>query len=391
MRSTFALLDDCQYRLKAAAALLSVSENTLRTYVKDSGIEIKRATADNPNSPAVRIFTLDNIFQLAAWRRKQGLIKPLSATPICIAVELIKGGTGKSTTTAEIGIQLQLSGYRVLMIDLDVQANLTQLMGYESDLEDGEAATNDLNSDAIVHGTFAEVVKPYLENSRPGANKMDDISHYIKWPFGADGPALIPSDTFLGDLEHAIVATRDTRELVFRSFFRASTEGKIPGLNVKDFDFVLFDCPPSISFVASNAIAVSDYIIAPVKMDSFGVKGVSRLVGEINYIQSKSGQQPELIILPTHYSSNVSRVARMSQKLQTYKDNLPDMSISSSELFPKSQEYYMPLTLQQPTSAPVKEYRKFTDFLLQKIGAKEYAAAKEAAAKEAAAARSVAA
>lgn len=375
MRKTFAILDDCTYRLKAASALLDVSENTLRSYVKDSGIDakIRRQSAENPAAPAVRIFSLDNVFELAAWRREKGLVKKASDSPVYIAVELIKGGTGKSTTAAEIGVQLQLSGFKVLMIDLDVQASLTQLMGYESDLEGPEAEAHDLEPEAIIHGTFLDVIKPVIENTRPGKIKMEDASQYIKYPFGIHGPALIPADTYLGTLEHVLNATRDDRESQFLAFFQASSEGRVPGLNVNDFDFVVFDCPPSVSFTASNAIAAADYVVAPVKMDSFGIKGVSLLVNEINIIERKVKERPELIILPTHYSTNIARVLRMLQRLQDYKENMPNLNISASEAFPRSQEYYLPLTLQQPTAAPVKEYRAFSDYIIERVMTKQAA------------------
>lgn len=369
MRSTFALQDDVVYRLKAAAALLNISENTLRNHLRDSGMEIQRANKKNPASPAVRLFTIADIFRLAQWRREQELVKRISSGPIVIAVDLIKGGVGKSTTAGELGVQLSLLGYRVLMVDLDVQSNLTQLMGYESDLTVDEAAQHDLNEDGIVTGTFATVCTQYMESKSGRGTRMESVAGLIKRPFGTHGPALIPSDTFLGDLEQAFTYAKGNRELVFRNLFKDSAAGQVPGLNVADFDFVIFDCPPSISFSSTNAIAAADLVIAPIRMDSFAVKGLSRLVSEINGLAERSPEvRPQLMILPTHYSTNITRVSRMQQQLQAYKTNLSPTVISSSELFPKTQENYLPLTLQQPTAAPVAEYRLFTEFVLSVTG-----------------------
>lgn len=368
MRSTFALLDDVVYRLKAAAALLNISENTLRNYLRDSGMEIQRANKKNPASPAVRLFTIADVFALAQWRREQDLIKKLPGGPVVIAVDLIKGGVGKSTTAGELGIQLALIGYRVLMVDLDVQSNLTQLMGYESDLTIDEAAQNDLSEDAIITGTFATLCTQYMESKSGRGTRMEDISAIIKRPFGPHGPALIPSDTFLGDLEQAFTYAKGNRELVFRNLFKDSAAGHIPGLNISEYDFVIFDCPPSISFSSTNAIAAADLVIAPIRMDSFAVKGLSRLVSEINGLSERSPEvRPQLLILPTHYSTNITRVSRMQHQLQAYKSNLSPTVISASELFPKTQENYLPLTLQSPTAAPVGEYRLFTEFLLSVV------------------------
>jgi chromosome partitioning protein len=104
-------------------------------------------------------------------------------------------------------------------------------------------------------------------------------------------------------------------------------------------------------------------------MDSFAVKGVSRLVGEIKIVEEVTGSRPKMVILPTHYSQNLQRVARMWRRMQAYRSSMlaEQLFISTSEMFPKSLEAYMPLTLQSPTSAPVQEYRRFTEHLLRKI------------------------
>lgn len=367
LRPTYAYIGVVEHRLKSAAALLGVSENTLRTTLSESGIEVRRANHDNPNAPAVRLFDLPTIFQIADYRRAKKLTKgPEGKKPIVIAIEIIKGGTGKTTTAAEVAVQLQLQGLKVLGIDIDIQANFTQLMGYEADLTEDEAALYGLTEEAIVNGTFATICGPFIErNGRPV-----DAKAIIKYPFGPSGPAIIPADTFFSDLEHDISKTGGKRELVFQKFFKESLAGNVPGLNVGDFDVVLFDCPPNISFVATNALASADIVIAPVKMESFSVKGLSRLIGEVHTLKTEYGsevKEPELVILPTYYSTNLPRVGRMQEKLSQYRANTSPVSISQSEEFPKSTDNYMPLTVIKPTCQPVKEYRMFVDHLIKKI------------------------
>ena len=367
LRPTYAYIGAVEHRLKSAAALLGVSENTLRTTLTESGIEVRRANQDNPNAPAVRLFDLPTIFQIAEYRRAKKLTKgPEGKKPIVIAIEIIKGGTGKTTTAAEVAVQLQLQGLKVLGIDIDIQANFTQLMGYEADLTEDEAALYGLTEEAIVNGTFATICGPFIErNGRPV-----DAKAIIKYPFGPSGPAIIPADTFFSDLEHDISKTGGKRELVFQKFFKESLAGNVPGLNVGDFDVVLFDCPPNISFVATNALASADIVIAPVKMESFSVKGLSRLIGEVHTLKTEYGNEvkdPELVILPTYYSTNLPRVGRMQEKLSQYRANTSPVSISQSEEFPKSTDNYMPLTVIKPTCQPVKEYRMFVDHLIKRI------------------------
>ena len=162
--------------------------------------------------------------------------------------------------------------------------------------------------------------------------------------------------------------------------------GRLPGLDISDFDVVIFDCPPSVSFVATNAIAAADIIVAPVKMESFSVKGLSKLVSEMNSLASvypNNIKNAELVILPTYYSTNLPRVGRMQERLSQYRDHISPSSISQSEEFPKAIEMYLPLTLTKPTCQPVKEYRMFVDYLIKKIQtvskAKEQADARTAA------------
>lgn len=376
-RDTFAYLGEIEHRLKAAAALLSVSENTLRTMLQECGFEIKRANQNNPDAPAVRLFDIPTIFALAAWRRDKKPKLLEGKKPVIIAVEIIKGGTGKSTTACEVAVQLQLQGIKVAVFDLDTQSNLTQLFGYEADLEESEAAAYGLTKNAIVQGTFADICLPLLDQERKSrsnpSSQLSDVSTAIKRPFGPDGPSLIPSDAFFSDLEVAIGNSRGVRELFFRRVFNLSLEGKVPGLNIGDYDVIILDCPPSVSLVSSNAIAAADIIIAPVKMESFSVKGLSKLVQEKNSLQeaypADLKDPSELVILPTFYSTNLKRVARMQERMAQYRDSMMPCSISQSEEFPTSIEAYLPLTLMKPTSAPVKEYRMFVDHLIKRIQA----------------------
>jgi len=369
LRSTYAFVDNFQHRLKATAALLSISENTLRTTLSESGIEVRRANETNPTAPAIRIFDLPTIFKIAEWRRNKKLTKTAEGKkPIIIAVEIIKGGTAKSTTAAEVGVQLQLLGLKVAAFDLDIQSNLSQLLGYEADLSAEEAEANGLTQEAIVHGTFATICAPFIDREAPTV----DARTIIKYPFGPSGPALIPSDTYFGDLERTIEKSRGPRELTFKRFFEASARGEVPGLNAADFDVLILDCPPSISMISTNAIAAADIIVAPVRMESFAVKGLSRLVSEMNALgKAYKGHIKigEMLVLPTFFSTSVGRTGRMYDKLKMYRENLSPISISTSEEFPKSIELYLPLTLTKPTCNAVKEYRLFVDHLVKMMQA----------------------
>lgn len=368
-RPTFAQVDALQYRLRAAGALLGVTDNTLRSYADNAGIQVKRASDITPGAPAVRVFDTDVLFRLAQWRRSQNYIKGPNpaAGPIVLTVDVIKGGTGKTTTSVETALHLQLHGLRVLLIDVDVQANATQLMGYEPDLTLDEAPGYGVSSQAIVQETFATVLLPFIESRNRGTSMRSSPTALIKKPFGESGPHLIPADTFLGDIEPALANAKGQRELYIRQLLAASRTGSIPGFNISEYDVIIFDCPPSVSFTSTAALASADFVIAPIRLDAFSVKGLTKLMSEIDGLDNAYHLRPELIILPTHYAPQLARIGRMQTQLNQYRDLLAPNVISSSEDFPKSLDSYLPLTLLKPTSSAAKEYKLFAEHLLAKI------------------------
>ena len=373
-RSTYARTDALMYRLRAAGALLGVTDNTARSYADNAGIQIARANEFKAGAPAVRVFTPENLFQIAQWRRTQGYLKGPStgADPVVITVDVVKGGTGKTTTSVELALHLQLLGLRVLLVDLDIQANATQLMGYEQDLTLEEAPAYELAPEAIVLHTFRSIMLPFIAQKHQRSS-VDPIEHaprqedLIKKPFGPSGPHLIPSDTYLCDVDTALVIAKGQRELYIRNLLSAAKNNEIPGLNTKDYDAIIFDCPPSVSLTSTNALAAADLVIAPIRLDAFSVKGLIRLMDEIKSLDRDYGIRPELVILPTHYAPQLARIGRMQTELIQFREMLAPNVISASEDFPKSIDQYLPLSLQRPTSTASKEYKVFAEHIFAKI------------------------
>lgn len=370
MRDTFSDTSSLIYRLRAAGALLGVTDNTLRGYADNSGVPVKRASDITPGAPPVRIFDPPTLFSIAQWRRQQGYVRGPSRRTV-IAVDVIKGGTGKTTTAVELAVHLQLMGMRCLLIDLDIQANATQLMGYEPDLTIDETTQYGVSEKAIVTKTVSHVLIPYIESRTRGVARATwDLGDVIKTPFGLHGPHLVPADTFLGDIEQAIANAKGQREMYLGQMLRDAMQGKIDGFDLSGYDVIIFDCPPSISYTSTSAISAADYVVAPIRLDAFSVKGLVKLMREIEAVTEtyRKDHAPELVILPTHHVAQFSRIGRMQAQLQQhYSKWLAPCVISSSEEFPKASESYLPLTLMRPTSQAAREYRAFTEFIHGKL------------------------
>ena len=147
-----------------------------------------------------------------------------------------KGGVGKTTTTANLGGALTQKGYRVLLVDLDGQANLTMSLGLSSDLD--------------------ETIYSYK-------NK--------------EGLEIVPSCLDLSAIETELM-NEPVRELILKSLLE----------NIRDrYDYILIDCPPSLSLLSLNALTASDGIIIPVQAHYLAMRGMDKLVNIINKVKSR--------------------------------------------------------------------------------------------------------
>lgn len=161
-----------------------------------------------------------------------------------IAVINQKGGVGKTTTTVNLGAGLALHGYRVLLIDLDPQANLTSHLEWES--TQGLRTTYDLLCDQVpIEELIVRCAIPNLH--------------------------LIPSS---GDLAAAEVelSAEIGREFILRNHLERA---KSAGL---DYDFILIDCAPSLGLLALNALTAADEALVPIQAEFFALAGMARFM-----------------------------------------------------------------------------------------------------------------
>ncbi|MBL9079315.1 MAG: ParA family protein, partial [Planctomycetes bacterium] len=160
-----------------------------------------------------------------------------------IAVINQKGGVGKTTTTVNLGAALAYRGHRVLLLDMDPQANLTVHVDKRPDLE-GNTLTNLLLDD----------------------QKLDELVQ----PTGLEHLFVVPSDTSLAGVEQ-VLANRIGRETILREALEAFGD--------KDrFDFVLFDCPPSLGVLSANALVAADWVVIPMQAEYLSLQGMAKLL-----------------------------------------------------------------------------------------------------------------
>ena len=162
-----------------------------------------------------------------------------------IALANQKGGTGKTTTTVNLGIGLARLGKKVLLIDADPQGDLTTCLGWQ-------------DQDSL-QTTLATVMGKIIRDE-PFTTDEGILHH-------SEGVDLMPANIELSELEVSLVNAM-SREVTLRTYVN---EAK------KNYDVVLIDCMPSLGMITINALAAADSVIIPVQAHYLPAKGMTQL------------------------------------------------------------------------------------------------------------------
>jgi len=164
--------------------------------------------------------------------------------PRIIAVVNQKGGVGKTTTAINLGAALAELGFRVLLVDLDPQGNASTGLGIGR--EDRKLTTYDLLLD--------------------GANIQDVVRKTA-----IEGLFIAPSTTDLSSADIEMVAN-EKRSYLLHDALRQG------GIDRYAFDYVLIDCPPSLSLLTVNAMVAADSVLVPLQSEFYALEGLSQLL-----------------------------------------------------------------------------------------------------------------
>jgi len=250
-------------------------------------------------------------------------VKPMG---IVISIANQKGGVGKTTTAINLASSLSYVDKRVLLIDLDYQANATTCLG-------------------INRGSFEYSVFDCLAN---------DVA-IEKAILHTDSPLIdvLPARTMVEGIEEKII-TNTNRDFILHTKLK----------DIKDhFDYVLIDCPPSLGFVTINAMVASDGIIIPVQCEFLAMDGLTQLLNIIRMVQGKKKVNMETLtvfgVLLTMLDTRSNAGYQVINEVKTYFGEKVFQTIIPRNVSCSNATFYgVPVTEFSPKSKSSLSYRQ---------------------------------
>lgn len=251
-----------------------------------------------------------------------------------IAVINIKGGVGKTISAVNISAILHQQGKKILLADLDSQANATQLLNCSCATEQ------------------PSVVDVFLKKGFPIVDAI------VKTEY--EGLDLLPSHIRFAFAESKIIVdtTRQQQTRLKKAFEQIDGE----------YDFCLLDCPPNIGIVTINALVAADYVIVPIKIDQFALEGLDYLISAVMEIREEFNERLRFLgsfVTMDNLTSVNREIKRVLHEQTVLK--MFHTAIKQNTKVPESTFAQAPVVFTAPKSAASENYFALTHELMQRI------------------------
>ncbi len=249
----------------------------------------------------------------------------------CVANQ--KGGVGKTTTTVNLAAGLAQVGQRVLVVDLDPQGNAT--MGSGVDKRQLSLSIYDV---LLESATIAEARQPS--------------------PKG--GYDVLGANRELAGAEVELVRL-DRREKRLRAALQAVRS---------DYDFVLIDCPPSLSLLTLNGLCAAHGVVVPMQCEYFALEGLSDLVNTIKQVHANLNSDLQIIgLLRVMFDPRITLQQQVSEQLKThFGDKVFNTVIPRNVRLAEAPSYGQPGVTFDPASKGAQAFVEFAREMVQRLG-----------------------
>ena len=239
-----------------------------------------------------------------------------------IAIANQKGGVGKTTTAINLSSCLAEAGERVLTIDLDPQGNATSGLGLEKD-ELEETVYEMMLGDCGLEECLQSEVQENLD--------------------------VLPSDSNLSGAEIELLDV-ERKEYVLKQHLE----------KVKDqYDFILIDCPPSLSLLTINALVAADTVLVPIQCEYYALEGLSQVLRTVGLVRKK--MNPSLELEGVVFTMYDARTNLSLEVVENVKNNLNEKIyktiIPRNVRLAEAPSHGMPINLYDSKSTGAESYR----------------------------------
>lgn len=319
-----------------AADTFGLTTRRLADIEAEHGIEIQRKTG---GAVPTRVYSPNDLFDIAAVRRALGHSKGPGRQMVA-STFVPKGGTAKTTLAVNISLVAQITGFKVLLIDNDPQGDSSSMLGYDPDFDESDLEVLGVPKDRLVEGHFGNLMQPLL---RMRAFDQKNLSEVIKKPFGENGIHLIPADAYIDDLSVALDAM-DNSDMWYAQWLDKANKGEIPGCDISGYDLIIFDNAPATSRLTKNAVAASDLLLCPVRMDKFSFRALNRLNDWCVRFAQAYKYAPAVTAVPTMFIRNRPRLQGSLATLnEMFPGRVTEEKLYFSEDYTKSLDDGIPL------------------------------------------------